>query len=152
MGTSLASATPSASFDSLIKFGDNDGVTSGLKQLSDGMGNNLPIYISSTTTTVTGSLYGSSSYAATSSYVLNSISSSYAITASYVQNAVSSSYAVTASYVKTSQTASLALTASYILYRNVPEYNDNNDAINNGGLPIGAVYRQSGQDFLMIVH
>ena len=137
MGTSLASATPSASFDSLIKFGDNDAVTSIPKQLSDGLGNNLPIYVSSTTVNITGSMYGT---VTTASYVQT------AQTASYVKNAQ------TASYVQNAQTASLAATASYLILNNVPEYPDNNEAINIGGLPIGAVYRISGGDILAIVH
>jgi hypothetical protein len=90
-------------------------------------------------TSLTGSLFGTSSWAVsasqaltasyvitaqTASYVLSSsyaLSSSQAQTASYVLNAVSASYslsssqAATASYVVTAQTASYVLSASYSL-------------------------------------
>jgi hypothetical protein len=48
--------------------------------------------------TIAPGIVASASYAATASYVLNSVSSSFASTASYVLNAVSSSFASTASY------------------------------------------------------
>jgi hypothetical protein len=82
---------------------------------------------------ITGSLYGtaswaenviSASYALTASYVLNAVSASFASTASYVLNAVSASFASTASFVQNAQTASYVLnavsasfasTASYVL-------------------------------------
>jgi hypothetical protein len=69
-----------------------------------------------TLTDLTGSLFGTSSWAqnaSTASYVLNAISSSYAFTAS---SAISSSLAETASYVVTAQTASYvanAVSSSY---------------------------------------
>lgn len=60
---------------------------------------------------ITGSLYGTSSFAVTASYALNTLSSSYALTASYATNvpttasyalnALSSSYAATASFIST---------------------------------------------------
>ena len=91
---------------------------------------------------ITGSLFGTSSWAnnaSTASYILNAVSSSFATTASfataasfvrnaqtasYVLNAVSSSFASTASFVRNAQTASYILnavsssfasTASYVL-------------------------------------
>jgi len=73
---------------------------------------------------LTGSLFGTASYATqaitaqTASYVINSISSSYAQTASYVLNAISSSYttqALSSSYSITASYSTLAQTASYVL-------------------------------------
>jgi hypothetical protein len=58
---------------------------------------------------ITGSLFGTSSYAQTSSYTLNSVSSSYAATASYIKNAV------TASYILNAISSSYAVTASKAL-------------------------------------
>jgi len=46
MGTSFSGSTPATTFDSIIKFGDNNPVSSSLKQLSDGNGANLPISMS----------------------------------------------------------------------------------------------------------
>ena len=78
---------------------------------------------------LSGSVYGTSSWAVTSShaltasYVSNAISASYAVTASYVKNAfsasyasssMSASYAATASYIENALSASYAATASYI--------------------------------------
>jgi hypothetical protein len=81
---------------------------------------------------ITGSLFGTSSYAIqalsasyiqtaqTASYVLSAsyaVSSSFSQTSqtsSYVLQAVSASYALTASYVSTTVSASYALTASYV--------------------------------------
>jgi hypothetical protein len=75
---------------------------------------------------ITGSLFGTSSWAAnatnatTASYILNAVSSSFASTASFVRNAISASYvlnAVSASYVLNAQSASYvqnAQSASYV--------------------------------------
>jgi len=69
---------------------------------------------------ITGSLFGTSSWAVsasqavTASYVLNAVSASFASTASFVQNAVSASFASTASFVQNAVSASFASTASYI--------------------------------------
>ncbi len=106
MATSLSATTPSSSFDSLIKFGDNDGAISTFKQLSDGSGNNLPIYISTTSVSLTGSIQGSSTNSATASLAF---SASQAVTASYIQNAQTASYALnatSASYSNNSTSAS----------------------------------------------
>jgi hypothetical protein len=74
---------------------------------------------------ITGSLFGTSSYAIqalsasyvqtvqTASYVL---SASYAVTASYVQNAQSASYVLSASYARTASYVQTAQTASYVLH------------------------------------
>ena len=69
---------------------------------------------------ITGSLFGTSSWAVsasqalTASYVLNAVSSSFASTASFVQNAVSASFANTASYVLNAVSSSFASTASFV--------------------------------------
>jgi hypothetical protein len=69
---------------------------------------------------ITGSLFGTSSWAVsasqalTASYVLNAVSSSFASTASFVQNAVSASFASTASFVQNAVSASFASTASFV--------------------------------------
>ena len=71
---------------------------------------------------ITGSLFGTASWAnnaTTSSYILNAASASYALsasysqTASYVLNAVSASLSTTASYVLNAASASYALSSSY---------------------------------------
>jgi len=73
---------------------------------------------------ITGSLYGTSSWAVTASYVENAQTASYvlnainAVTASYILNAVSSSYSATASYYQetdpifVAKSGSLATTGS----------------------------------------
>jgi len=64
---------------------------------------------------ITGSLYGSSSYAITASYSDASISASYSLrstSASYASSSTSASYSVTASYSNRSTSASYALTAT----------------------------------------
>lgn len=48
MGTSLTGLTPAATYQGLIKFGDNSAVSASLRYLSDGLGNDLPISVSST--------------------------------------------------------------------------------------------------------
>jgi hypothetical protein len=47
MGTSLSGLLPQDTYQGLIKVGDNTAITSTLKTLSDGAGNNLPIQVSS---------------------------------------------------------------------------------------------------------
>jgi len=65
----------------------------------------------------TSQFAGTSSFASTASYVLQSVSASFASTASFIKNAVSASFATfaqtanTASYVVTAQTASYVLNA-----------------------------------------
>lgn len=67
MGTSLNGKQVNQTFDSLIKVGDNDAITSTKKRLSDGLGNDLPIELSSTevdmslASKVSGSFYGDGS-------------------------------------------------------------------------------------------
>ena len=51
---------------------------------------------------ITGSLFGTASFATTASFVANAVSASFATTASYVLNAVSASFASTASFIPTS--------------------------------------------------
>jgi hypothetical protein len=48
MGTSLTGLTPSTTYDALIKIGDNGAIDGTLKTLSDGLGNDLPLQMSST--------------------------------------------------------------------------------------------------------
>ena len=47
MGTSLNGLTPAATYTGLLKFGDNSALTSTLKVVSDGAGNDTPLYLSS---------------------------------------------------------------------------------------------------------
>ena len=56
MGTSLTGLTPSTTYDALIKVGDNGPITSTLKTLSDGLGNDLPMEASTTAINFTGTL------------------------------------------------------------------------------------------------
>jgi hypothetical protein len=56
MGTSLTGLTPATTYDALIKIGDNAPLDGTLKTLSDGLGNDLPLQISSTDATFTGNL------------------------------------------------------------------------------------------------
>jgi hypothetical protein len=58
MGTSLNGLTPAATYQGLIKFGDNSIIGATLRYLSDGAGNDLPISVSSSSvgiSTITGS-------------------------------------------------------------------------------------------------
>lgn len=55
MGTSLNGLTPSATYEGLIKFGDNSILTAGLKALSDGAGNDTLLEISTTALQIGGS-------------------------------------------------------------------------------------------------
>ena len=92
----------------------------GARQLWDENGDGLALEWINTGTSNGVRLYGTSSYAITSSYAQNAQTASFvttAQTASYVLQAVSSSLASTASYVITAQTASFvntAQTASYV--------------------------------------
>lgn len=56
MGTSLTGLTPATTYDALIKVGDNGAIGGTLKTLSDGLGNDLPLQMSSTDATFTGNL------------------------------------------------------------------------------------------------
>ena len=62
---------------------------------------------------ITGSLFGTASYATTASYVVTALTASYVTSSNIVGTVLSSSYAATASYVVT------ALTASYVTASNV---------------------------------
>jgi hypothetical protein len=58
MGTSLTGLTPAATYQGLIKFGDNSAISATLRYLSDGLGNDLPISVASASVginTTTGS-------------------------------------------------------------------------------------------------
>ena len=48
MGTSLTGLTPATTYDALIKVGDNGPIDGTLKALSDGLGNDLPLFVSTT--------------------------------------------------------------------------------------------------------
>ena len=54
MGISLTGLTPAATYVSLVKFGDNNAVTTSLKALSDGAGNDLPLQLSTTSVLLNG--------------------------------------------------------------------------------------------------
>jgi len=56
MGTTLTGLTPATTYDALIKVGDNNPLTGTAKTLSDGLGNNLPIEVSSGGVNFTGTL------------------------------------------------------------------------------------------------
>jgi hypothetical protein len=66
MGTPLTGKTPANTYDALIKIGDNSPLTSNLKVLSDGLGNDLPLTVSSTAITITGNATFSANVDATS--------------------------------------------------------------------------------------
>ena len=83
------------------------------------------------TNTISGSLFGTASYAsqslsasywsgsiinaATASYVVTAQTASYVLTSSYANNSNSASYAITASYILNAVSASYASTSSYVL-------------------------------------
>ena len=54
MGTSLFGLTPAATYPSLIKFGDNSAISGTLRALSDGLGTDLPIQVSTAGVNFTG--------------------------------------------------------------------------------------------------
>jgi hypothetical protein len=51
MGTTLTGTTPATTYDSLIKVGDNGPIDGTLQRLSDGLGNDLPLLVSTTALT-----------------------------------------------------------------------------------------------------
>jgi len=128
---SLSGFTPASTFASLIKTVDNLPLDGNPRQLSDGVGNLLPMSASTAainlfSTTITGSLNGnaststSASIASTASFVTGSnvwgpfgsnsvISASYAVTASHWLG--SSNYTQTA-YLSAYHTASLTVLAA----------------------------------------
>jgi len=69
MGTSLTGLTPSTTYDALIKVGDNGPITSTLKTLSDGLGNDLPMEASTTAINFTNGLQQSGVAVPTASQV-----------------------------------------------------------------------------------
>lgn len=105
---SLSGFSPASTFASLIKTVDNLPLDANPRQLSDGVGNLLPISASTTainlySTTITGSLQGNASTATSASYAL---SASFSQTASYWLG--SSNYTTTA-YLSAYHTASLVV-------------------------------------------
>jgi hypothetical protein len=112
MATSLTGQNVNTTYDSLIKVGDNGPITSGLKQLSDGLGNEFPMQASSTQVIITGSLSGSATSAISASYATNALSASYAATASVVTSA---SYAATASVAQQLSATDIATNGNYKL-------------------------------------
>lgn len=75
MGTSLNGLTPAATYQGLIKFGDNSQISATQRYLSDGLGNDLPIAVSSTkvgigATTGTSKLYVKGDGTTSSTYSL----------------------------------------------------------------------------------
>jgi hypothetical protein len=97
-------------YDGLIKLTDEtSGVKATLQPLQDGVGNDLPIQVSSTEVVITGSLEGTASYSDNStsaSHALESdtsISASHAVQADNADNATSASYALTASFAENVQ-------------------------------------------------
>ena len=54
MGISLFGLTPAATYPALIKFGDNSAISGTLRALSDGLGTDLPIQVSTTGVNFTG--------------------------------------------------------------------------------------------------
>ena len=91
---SLSGFSPASTFASLIKTVDNLPLDANPRQLSDGVGNLLPISASTAainlySTTITGSLNGNASTSTSASYALSSsrsVTSSLAFTASYAQS------------------------------------------------------------------
>ena len=67
MGTSLTGLTPSTTYDALIKVGDNGALSGTLKTLSDGLGNDSALALSTGAATITGTLAVSSNATLTSS-------------------------------------------------------------------------------------
>ena len=51
MGNTLTGERIQATYDGLIKVGDNEPITGTLKRLSDGLGNDLPLLVSTTSLT-----------------------------------------------------------------------------------------------------
>lgn len=66
MGTTLTGTTPQDTYDSLIKVTDNGPLSGSLKVLTDGLGNNSAISLSTTAASVTGTLAVSSNTTLTS--------------------------------------------------------------------------------------
>lgn len=54
MGTSLTGTTPASTYDSLLKTTDNGPITTGLKVITDGLGNDTPLALSSSQVQIGG--------------------------------------------------------------------------------------------------
>ena len=77
MGTSLNGLTPAATYQGLIKFGNNSAISATLRYLSDGLGNDLPISVASSSVginTITGSalfnIKGTGASSSSSSFIV----------------------------------------------------------------------------------
>jgi len=124
MATSLTGQNVNTTYDSLIKVGDNGPITSTAKQLSDGLGNEFPMKASLTEVQITGSLFGTSSWArnaVSSSYILNAVSASFATsasnarTASFAVNATNAQFADLSTQAQTLEWTSATANANYPL-------------------------------------
>lgn len=133
--SSLTGNLISSTYPSLLKVGTNNTVSANLNNITDGVGNNTSLFISTAGAAISGSftvsgstiLSGSTTIvgtlAATSS---NAVSASYAVTSSYAVSSsytISSSYALSASYALTSSRAissSYALSSSYAISSSLP--------------------------------
>jgi hypothetical protein len=113
----------SQSYQGLIKLEDSsNGVTATLQNVQDGLGNNLPIKISSTQVTITGSFYGNG----TGLTGLTVDSSSLVTTSSF--NAFTSSYYVDSGSFDTRIDNIISGTGSYVT---VPDFNVYTSSIDN---------------------
>lgn len=124
--SSLTGNLISSTYPSLLKVGTNNTASANLNNITDGVGNNTSLFVSTAGAAISGSftvsgstiLSGSTTVigtlAATSS---NAISASYAVTSSYVvssSNAVSSSYAANADLLDGRNSTVFATTGSNI--------------------------------------
>jgi hypothetical protein len=64
MGTTLTGLTPATTFDALLKTTDNQPLTTSLKVITDGLGNNSAFSLSTTSASITGTLAVSSTLTA----------------------------------------------------------------------------------------
>jgi hypothetical protein len=71
MGTTLTGTTPQDTYDSLIKVTDNGPLTGSLKKLTDGLGNDSSLSLSTVAASVTGTLAVSSTLTAPIASVIN---------------------------------------------------------------------------------
>ena len=90
--SALTGNTISSTYQSLLKVANNATISADLQNISDGLGNATPLYLSTDTVQIAGTLLATASYAVTASYTETTLT---AISASYVDTA---SYAETASY------------------------------------------------------
>jgi hypothetical protein len=129
--SSLTGNLISSTYQSLLKTGTNNPVSTSLDNITDGLGNATGLYVSTTTTavsgtfavlgsmTVSGVLAATASNAISASYAL---SSSFAVTASYlsgsIAQSISSSYAANADLLDGKNSTVFATTGSNILIGN----------------------------------